>query len=207
MSDLRSKRCIFLAHCILAQCVRANGVAKYFAAALKPVVQFCLDNDINMMQMPCPESQCSAGGLGREPHGKQWYEQRGLREKSSEIAKSQSLYIADLINNGFEVLGILGMEFSPACAVNLLNKGPVIYKAEGIYIEELKKELHLLNVEVPIVGVNQRALKKLSRDLGNLIRPTEAISGSILLTPKVIKGEKKQLDQASLWEQPADTVE
>ncbi len=172
MADIRSRRCIFVSHCMLAQCVMAEGVAKHFAAMVKPVVQFCLDHDINVMQMPCPESLCAAGGLGRGPHGKAWYEQNGLRETSTAIAKGQAAYIERLRNSGIDVLAVVGIDFSPACAVNYLNKGRSIVKGEGIYVEELKRELAALGVEIPFVGVAAKWSKKMIRDLeALLLRP------------------------------------
>ncbi|MEA3037127.1 MAG: hypothetical protein QOH04_2904 [Sphingomonadales bacterium] len=169
MADARSRRCIFVSHCMLAQCVMAEGVAKHFAAMVKPVVQFCLDNDINIMQMPCPESLCAAGGLARIPHGKAWYEQNGLRETSSSIAKGQAAYVQRLIEGGIEVLGVVGIDFSPACAVNYLNKGRSIIRGEGIYVEELKRELAALDIELPFIGVAAKWSKKMIRDLEALL--------------------------------------
>lgn len=172
--DIRSRRCVFVSHCILAQCVRAEGLAKYFAGPVKPVVQFMLDNDINIMQMPCPESICAAGGLGRDPHGKKWYEDRGLRETAAKIAHGQVKYMKALVDQGYQILAIIGMEFSPACAVNYLNRGPVIVKDSGIYIEELRRELDAASLSIPMMGVNQRALKKLDKDLRSLISPADS---------------------------------
>ena len=168
-TDIRSRRCVFVSHCIMAQCVRAEGLAKYFPGPVKPVVQFLLDNDINIMQMPCPESICAAGGLGRDPHGQKWYEDRGLRETAAKIAHGQVRYMSALLEQGYEILAIIGMEFSPACAVTYLNRGPVIVKDQGIYIEELLRELDTAGLSIPLVGVNQRALKKLDRDLHALL--------------------------------------
>jgi len=175
----RSKNCVFLSHCMLAQAVRANGLAKNFPAAIKPVVQFCLDNDINMMQMPCPEMNCLAGGLDREPHGKTWYEKNGLRKTSSNIAKTQVAYMNDLVINGFNILAIIGIEFSPACAPEYLNKGPTITKDQGIYIEELKKELEKKKLNIKFLGVNTRWHKKLKRDLDALLFSNVASESSL----------------------------
>ena len=130
----RSTKCVFLSHCLLAQTVRAKGLAKHFAATVKPVIQFCLDHDVNMVQMPCPEVLCPAGGLGREPHGKTWYEERGLRLTCAVIAKTQAAYARELVDQGCQVLAIIGMEFSPACAVTYLNKGRALHRDQGIFI-------------------------------------------------------------------------
>jgi predicted secreted protein len=153
----------------------AEGVAKYFAASIKPVVEFCLANDINIMQMPCPETLCDTGGLGRMPHGKAWYEQRKLRDKASEIAKGQASYMAMLAARGYDILGVIGVDFSPACAVNYLNKGRSIVKGEGIYVEELKSELKSFGLEPVFVGVSGRWPKKIARDLTALLATRDVV--------------------------------
>jgi hypothetical protein len=76
-----------------------------------------------------------------------------------------------LIDAGCIVLAVVGMEFSPACAVNYMNRGARIHKDKGIYVEELQAAMIKQNITVPFVGVNQRALKKLQRDLQALITP------------------------------------
>lgn len=149
----------------------AEGVAKTFPGIVKPVVEFCMRNDINIMQMPCPETLCGAGGLGRSPHGKIWYEQNGLRETSVSIAKGQADYVGRLIAHDVQVLAIVGLDFSPACAVNYLNKGRSIVKGEGIYIEELKREFAERGIKLPFVGISGKWQKKMVRDLEALLEP------------------------------------
>ena len=165
----RSKKCVFVSHCLLAQAVVADGLAKHASAAVRPVVQFCLDNDINIFQMPCPEVRCPAGGLGRSLRGKTWYEKNGLRETSSQIARQQADYMTELIAGGLDVLAVLGVEFSPACAVTYLNRGRAVIRAQGIYIEELRRELESRKLSIPFIGVNQRWLKKLDKQLREIL--------------------------------------
>lgn len=184
--DIRSKRCVFVSHCIMAQCVRAEGLARYFPGAVKPVVQFMLDNDINIMQMPCPETLCNAGGLGRQPHGKKWYEDNGLRPTAARIADGQAAYMKALVDQGFEILAIVGMEFSPACAITFLNRGPVIYRDKGIYIEELERALTEAGLDIPQIGVNQRALRKLDRDLAGLLGVAEELPATNAEVPTAV---------------------
>lgn len=165
----RSNKCVFVSHCLLAQAVMAKGLVKLSPAIIKQAVQFCMDNDINIFQMPCPEFLCAAGGPGRDVHGKAWYEKNGLRQTSSEIAKEQVNYMVKLIHAGFEVLAVIGVEFSPACAPNYLNNGRRIVKDKGIFIEELQREFMLRNLQVPFVGVNQRWMRKLEKQLSEVL--------------------------------------
>ena len=179
MADIRSRNCVFVSHCILAQGVMADGLVKHFPGPIKPILQFCLDNDIAIMQMPCPETLCAAGGLGRMPHGKQWYEKNGLRNVSREIAAGQAAYMQRLSNGGFHILAIIGVEFSPACAVTFLNRGPAIYRDQGIYVEELRRAMKERDIEVPFMGISPRWHKKMVVDLQKLLElPRSNGSGS-----------------------------
>ena len=74
-----------------------------------------------------------------------------------------------LIRAGLNVLAIVGVEFSPACAPSYLNKGRRILKGKGIYIEELERELKLQKLRVPFIGVNQRWTIKLKKQLSEIL--------------------------------------
>ena len=178
MPDIRSTNAVFVSHCILAQCVMAEGVVKKFPGPVRPVLDFCLDNDINIFQMPCPETLCAAGGLGRAPRGKKWYEQNGLRATCRRIAEGQAHYMRQLTDNGINILGIIGVDFSPACAVNFLNRGRRVYRDEGIYMEELSKALSREHLDIRFIGINQHWHKKMERDLSALLEKREAAVAS-----------------------------
>lgn len=46
-----------------------------------------------------------------------------------------------------------------------------MYRDRGIYVEELKFCLADAGLTIPFVGVNQRGLKKLEKDLNSLLTP------------------------------------
>ena len=56
-NDGRSKKVVFVAHCFLNQNSISDGTAIY-PAANKDVVDFFLNGDIGIVQMPCPEICC-----------------------------------------------------------------------------------------------------------------------------------------------------
>lgn len=172
---------------MLAQSVMADGLVKGPGASVRPVIEFCLKNDLNIFQMPCPETLCTAGGLGRPPRGKAWYEANGLRETARDIAHGQAEYMARLRDGGIEIIAVIGVDFSPACGVNYLNKGRSIVKDQGIYIEELKRALAERDLDPIFVGVNARWTKKLERDLQSIIEP-EPAQGSFLGEGKPLGG-------------------
>ncbi len=161
----RSDKCVFVSHCTLAQTVKAQGGAKV-SSIVKEVMQFCMDNDINIMQMPCPELITPAGGFDRGPKGKKFYEAHGLRETSAKIAETQVNYMEALQRNGKEILGIIGVTFSPACSTESTNS---VYRQKGIYIEELEKELEKRGFNIPMISVHPPWKKKMSESLRSLL--------------------------------------
>lgn len=152
----------------------AQGVVKKYPAIVRPILEFCLEHDVNIFQMPCPETLCTAGGLVRQPHGKQWYEDRGLRETARTIAEEQVRYMATLLKQGFEILAVIGVDFSPACAVNYLNRGRSIYSDQGIYVEELQSALKKNGIRCRFIGVHQRWQRKLQNNLQDLLSMDES---------------------------------
>lgn len=55
--DVRSKKVVFIAHCILNQNAISDGTAVY-PAAFREVVRMFLDENTGIVQMPCPELCC-----------------------------------------------------------------------------------------------------------------------------------------------------
>jgi len=162
-TDVRSKNCVFLSHCLLAQVVRAQGVAKW-PGSCTPVVQWCLDNDVNMIQMPCPEYSCA--GMSRQTHGKKYYEEHHLRQKCLGDVHAVIEVMFDHLKSGHNILAIICVEFSPACSP---NEGRSPYNPKGIFIEELQKEMRATDIRsIPFIGVSDRWLKRLDKDLAGL---------------------------------------
>lgn len=163
MSDARSNRCVLVSHCLLAQTVRAEGCAKR-PAILREVVNFCADNGLNIIQMPCPELLFS--GLPRDQHGKKWFEANGFRPHCSEIAKAQAEYAAMLQTAGKEIVAVIGMEFSPACSTIEGNKSP--YRQHGIFMEELKGALSGAGISPVFISINPDWRNKMAAELDKL---------------------------------------
>lgn len=165
MSTERSNACVLMAHCILAQTVRAEGCHKA-PAAIKEIVQFCLDNDVNMIQMPCPETLSPCGGLPRDPHGKKWYEAAGLRDTCKLIARGQANYAKILTDAGKNIVAIIGVEFSPACSTVQGSNSP--YRQYGIYMEEFENELSARGINPITISLNPAWSKRTGQDLKKL---------------------------------------
>lgn len=160
LDDERARKVIFIAHCWLNINTRfPQGAA--FPGANTPLIKTMLDSGLGIIQMPCPEYH--ALGLEKYDYGKVILEP--LREKFREVAQVVVTQIKDYLAFGFDIVGILGMNPSPSCGVNVSKgKGTMLgtsrdtseKEENGIYIDELKKLLNENGLEdIPIFGVRR----------------------------------------------------
>mgnify|MGYP000100090430 CR=1 FL=1 len=164
----RSKNVLFIPFCLLAQGLRAEGVVKRYPAIITPILDLLEEYQVNVIQMPCPEIRYL--GIKRMPMSKEKLDDVSYRELCKKQANEVVLQIMELIENGYRVLGILGVEYSPTCAVNYLFERRRLIKEPGIYIEELKRELENRGLSIPIIGVNIRGIKKTLNELRKILK-------------------------------------
>lgn len=173
MKDVRSKKVAFLAYCLLDQNARARGIAKYPAAVFELVETF-MANEVGMVQMPCPELQY--GGFDRAPRPRNWYDNETFRGVCRKCAEQVAEQVKKYVKNGYQVVSIIGVEYSPSCAVKVL---PVIenekrrwVKGKGIFIEKLLEELgvrRLHNILVMGAYTDKRRIRSTCRRLEKAI--------------------------------------
>ena len=116
----RSKKFVFIPFCLIAQAYQAQGIVKYeWKSSIKPIVKLLIDNDINIIQMPCAETSFK-DSLIREPMGISKYNTKEFNEHCEVLAEEVSKQIHMICKNGYEVIAILGIEQSPSCCVNYI---------------------------------------------------------------------------------------
>ncbi|MDD4874769.1 MAG: hypothetical protein PHE15_07370 [Dehalococcoidales bacterium] len=151
--DIRSNRFIFVPFCMLAQAIRAVGIVKHFPAVVNPIIDVLMDQNINIIQMPCPELFFDT--FNRTPCRKAKYDtpenRRVYREASRDVLKQ----IINLRKAGHKVDAILGIEYSPSCAISRLTGTSQMndIKESGIFIEEIKRLLNENKLLIPFVGI------------------------------------------------------
>ena len=132
LADERSKRVVFLSHCLLNENVRYLG-----GATREGVVQEVLDRyareGVGIYQMPCPEQRAWGGVLKRRMT--RLYGMRLLRWPPAcrsvvamarwwttlvyrRIARRVAADIEDYLGSAFEVVEIVGVGASPSCGVS-----------------------------------------------------------------------------------------
>ena len=162
--DGRSKKVIFIAHCIINQNARIEKCG-YTPASIPKIPEFLLERGIGIIQMPCPELNCL--GLGRgggaEPEIYDMLSTPGNRQMLKNYAGDIIHQIKQYRKQNFKVVGILGLDGSPSCGVDTHWYESDI-PGSGAFMEELKDMLKKEGLEdVPLKGVRDsdpdRALK------------------------------------------------
>ncbi len=178
--DVRSMKVIFLSHCILNQNTKVLGIA-YRPAAITEIVEYILEHDIGIVQMPCPEA--TYWGLRRWAMLKDQYDVPKFREYCKQLAKEIVNQIVEYVRNGYKVIAVIGCDGSPVCGVNWTNtyvsgqwggfiteetlRNPPkqkLVKGSGIFIEELINELKANKLNIPVIGYPEMKELKSSED-------------------------------------------
>lgn len=160
-NDMRSKKVIFLAHCIPNMNARMHNCVRVFPASVKPIIRFCMDNELGMAQMPCPELLVT--GLGRdrdEPeveYLRQALEQPISRERIRKLAEQVVFQMKEYRFQGFEMIGVIGNDGSPTCGVDRTawpDANNRFAPGEGVFIQELKALMKEAGIELPFKGID-----------------------------------------------------
>lgn len=139
---------------------KVRGLAK-FPEITKELVKVLLEKDVGIIQMTCPEFTL----LGEARWGQcvdQYnnpYFRRHCREISEPIADQVEEYLA----NQYQVCGVIGIDGSPSCGVNLTCRGD--WGGEMSANPNLQKQLETLQM-VKEPGALIRELQKILRDRG-----------------------------------------
>jgi predicted secreted protein len=148
----RSKKVIFISHCLLNQNARPLGGEKY-SGVVKELVELFAESGVGVIQIPCPQLEFNEG-LNRKSKSKDSYDNNGFRLKCQRLSSNVIETIESYLRKNYEILGILGVEQSSTCGVYQIQKGRRSIPGKGIFIEELEKEMEKKNFQVPIIGVN-----------------------------------------------------
>jgi len=131
LEDQRSRRVVFLSHCLLNENTRYLGGACR-QGCLQEILQICIERGLGIVQMPCPEQYAWGGFLKRRlllfygSEGTLVYRLRNMllpallwytRTVYKKLAKQVANQVSDYLSSGFAVVGIVGVDGSPSCGV------------------------------------------------------------------------------------------
>ena len=119
IADDRAGKIIFVSHCVLNVNAKVRGIANY-PAAMRPLVDLLLDNDVGIHQMRCPENTY-VGSL-RWGYVKEQYSSPMFLRHCRALAEETFDQVEEYRRAGYQVLGFVMMDGSPVCG---LKKTPV----------------------------------------------------------------------------------
>ncbi len=162
-TDIRSKRVMFVAHCVLNQNSISDGTADYPSAHVD-VIRTLLDAQVGIVQMPCPELCCL--GLDRgNIYGAESpvvVENTRIRKEIQKAPASARLnalvdqvmlQIEEYHKYGFTILGIVGINRSPCCGVDTTSDHDKEIKGQGVFIAAIQEALAAKDLSIPVLGI------------------------------------------------------
>lgn len=138
----RSKRVIFISHCILNQNTVVCPLARAKGAYIE-IIETIMKNGIGIHQLPCPEYRYL--GIKREPLTKEEYETVEYRKLNKNISIDTISIMKEYIENGYEIVGLIGVNESPTCSIS---------NTKGILIEEMLELMNKSNLEIKVLDVS-----------------------------------------------------
>jgi len=170
--DKRSKQVLLTAHCVLNQNAKIDRCAHY-PGMIKEVTAILIEIGVGIVQMPCPELLYL--GLDRQVErgapttiesedtrvGQRMVEDRG-KTLCREIANDLVYQMEEYRQNGFEVVGIVGINGSPTCGVETTWSNDQEERGSGVFIQMLEEECRRRDICLPMRGIKayepQRAI-------------------------------------------------
>lgn len=137
-----TKKIIVLSHCILNQNSVVNNWER--ASGGFPIVQYILEKNIGIIQLPCPELIFK--GINRPPMTYEEYNNtEGYRESCISLLSPVISQLKDYIHNKYEYIGVIGINESPNCSIT---------SQQGVFMEEFfnlcqKENINSKYIEIP----------------------------------------------------------
>jgi predicted secreted protein len=137
----RKKKIIILSHCILNQNSVVHPLARA-KGAYTAIIEKILQEEIGIIQLPCPELLHL--GENRPPMTKKEYDTPEFRRLCKTLLQNAMMQIQEYQRNGYEILGILGINESPTCS---------LLEERGVLMEEFESALSNAKIKLPLLGV------------------------------------------------------
>jgi predicted secreted protein len=157
----------FVAHCMLNQNSKV-GDGAHCAGVYSPVVDVLREKGWRIEQMPCPE--LAFAGLNRFWAVREQYDTAAFRRHCTRLATAVADMISVRVGQGEDVV-LIGVEGSPSMGVTITSSDPdrggrpdwpdgtsEQVSGEGIFVEELRRELTSRGIGFPRVAGETHAI-------------------------------------------------
>lgn len=163
----RSKKVVFVSHCILNQNARALGRERS-PGTVKELLELFSESDIGIVQIPCPQVEYN-GGISRRANSNTCKE-RAYKSFCKKLSSSILQQVEKYLKKDYDVLGILGVELSATCAVHQIENGTRKAPGKGILIEQLEESMRKKNFQVPMIGIDLNNVFSSMKKIQSLIK-------------------------------------
>lgn len=137
----RSRKVIFISHCILNQNTVVCPLARA-EGAYRDIIEKIMNDGIGIHQLPCPEYRHL--GLKRETMSKEQYDTKEFRGLCNDIAEDILNIMKEYLENDYQIVGLIGINHSPTCSI----KG-----RQGILMEEILDMVKKENISLNLIDV------------------------------------------------------
>jgi len=162
----RNRKLVFVAHPILNQNSMPVGKEKS-PAAVKEVLEILAESGVGIIQLPCPELEYF--GIDRKPKTKEALDNKIFRALCKKYVLQTLSQIEAYMKKNYQIIGILGLEFSPTYGVHQIENGSRNTPGKGVFIEELEEEMRKKRFQVPIIGINMNNTFSSAEKLQSLV--------------------------------------
>jgi len=157
----------FVAHCMLNQNSKV-GDGAHCAGIYSPIVDVLREKGWRIEQMPCPE--LAFAGLNRFWAVREQYDTAAFRRHCARLATAVADAISVRVDQGEDIV-LIGVEGSPSMGVTITSSDPQRggrpqwaegtgeqVSGEGIFVEELRRELASRGIGFPRVAGETHAI-------------------------------------------------
>lgn len=157
MSDVRGRRIVIVAHCLLNQNAKVQGLASH-PGVFRPIIDLMLKADVGIVQLACPEFVHLGPSRPLGTDTVEQYDTPEYRQVCLEIARRASKEAASYKRAGHDILCVLGVEGSPSCGVSRAphlcgQDRSRLVPGQGLFIEALVEQFGAAGLEVPFSGI------------------------------------------------------
>jgi len=194
--DGRSKRVIFVSHCILNQNAKIDGCAHY-RGSIREVADLILRSGCGVVQIECPEIMYL--GLDRQvvPGLQRTIESEDTRVAELMEGEAGRTYCRDIasrvvhqmeqyVRSGFSVVGVLGVNGSPTCGVETGWRADGEVAEPGVLIRELQAACQQRGLSVPIRGIKAEDPEGAVRAAREVLGAAVPFQGGSAMKPAVL---------------------
>lgn len=174
IKDGRSKKVVFVSHCIINTNAIAIGpkTPTIWPAIIDEIVDCFQKNKISIIQLPCPEQIYY--GLIRGSVAKNDIDNPSFRKLCKRIAEEAIKNMKQYMENNFKVIAFIGRRGSPTCGVKKvhLRKNNKIIEVDGmgILVEEISKMIKDKKIDIPLIDFEREEKIEFIKELERIIK-------------------------------------